>query len=240
MRFARWVELKAEALATRFFDRQGYDLVLRLPRPHWPAETSRFAEQKLFNEFDFPVGSTVLDIGSGAYPFPLATILMDRFLETTRHRSEEIKLDGRPFLLGDIDHLPFADKAIDFVYCSHLLEHVDNPLQTCAEIVRVGKRGYIETPTLAKDMLFSWAKGMHKWHLVSIAHRLIFFEYTERQLEGIRSDTWSRAIFADYHHPMQDVFYNNPDLFNVMFSWDGGFDCTVYHLDGSIEQASAR
>lgn len=218
----------------------GYELVHRQPRPQWPEETSRYAYQKLFNDFNIAPGSVVLDIGSGAYPFPFATILTDRYLETTQHRSEKLILDRRPFLLSDIEHLPFADKAIDFVYCSHVLEHVDNPLQACAEIVRIGKRGYIETPTFAKDALFSWAKGMHKWHIVSIADKLIFFEYSERQLEGVRYNTWREAILGPHYHPLQDVYYNNPEIFNVMFPWNGGFDCVVYYLDGRVAHASLK
>lgn len=214
----------------------GYEINRRrLPRPQWAEDSSRFEYQKRFNSFDIAPGSVVLDVGSGAYPFPLATILADRYLETTRHRNENLVLDGRPFLISDIEHLPFADGEIDFVYCSHLLEHVDNPVQVCSEMMRVGKRGYIETPAMAKDMLFSWAKGMHKWHVTSIANKLIFFEYSERETEGIRSDAWKRAVFANYHHPMQDVYYKNPDLFNVMFNWTGGFECIVYYLDGRVQ-----
>lgn len=227
---------KGKQLVIQILRHRGYDLVRRLPRPQWPEETSRFEYQKLFNKFDIAPGSVVLDIGSGAYPFPLATVLCDRFIETTRHRYEKIVLDRRPFLLIDIEHMPFPDKIFDFVYCSHVLEHVDNPLQGCAEIVRVGKRGYIETPTLAKDMLFSWAKGMHKWHVVSISNKLIFFEYSERQAVGVQSKAWYEAIFSPYYHPLQDLYYNNPDIFNVMFSWSGRFECLVYHLDGRVEQ----
>ena len=53
--------------------------------------------------------------------------------------------------------LPFRDTTFDFVYCSQVLECVKNPLAACREIMRVGKRGYIETPTLGKDTLFTWS-----------------------------------------------------------------------------------
>jgi SAM-dependent methyltransferase len=222
----------------RVLNRYGYDLVRHEPRRSWPEEQSRFAYQQLFQEFELAPGSVVLDIGSGAYPLPLATILTDRYIEKTQHRHEQIVIDQRPFLISDINYLPFEDNCFDFVYCSHLLEHVDNPLCACSEIVRIGKRGYIETPTFGKDMLFAWAKGMHRWHVVDIADRLVFFEYLPRQLEGVRSEEWRKAVFAPYHHPMQEVYYKNPDLFNVMFSWQDRLACTVYYLDGRVEQAS--
>lgn len=214
----------------------GYDIVRWRPRRAWPEERSRYAYQRRIHDFALAPGDVVLDVGSGAYPFPLATILTDRYRERTTHRSEDLVLDQRPFLLSDSIALPFATQAFDFVYCSHLLEHVEHPIAVCAELVRVGRRGYIETPTLAKDMLFSWARGMHRWHLVAIGPRLLFFEYAPRQLEGVRSDVWRQAIFAPYDHPMQRVFYENPELFNVIFPWNGGFICECFYLSGKVER----
>jgi len=76
--------------------------------------------------------------------------------------------------------------------------------------------------------------------VVGIFDNLVFFEYSQRQMEGVRSDAWRRAIFASYHDPMQDVYYMNPDLFNVMFSWQHAFVCTVYYLDGRCERGALR
>lgn len=219
-----------------FFRLIGFSIGRIEPRPVWPGEASRYEYQKLFQDFNIQKGEIVLDIGSGGYPFPYATFLTDRYIEPTHHRDAKLVLDGKPFLVSDIERLPFPNKALDFIYCSHIFEHVENPIAACAEIVRVGKRGYIETPTLAKDMLFSWAKGMHRWHLISIADKLIFFEYSERQLEGVRSSAWNDLIFGKIYHPMQALFFNNQDLFNVMFFWQGSFNCHVYYLDGRVEE----
>ena len=87
-----------------------------------------------------PEQGIVLDIASGHNPFPKATILSRSFLEITAHRREEIVLDHRPFVMLDIHHLPFVDKSIDYIYCSHVIEHVEDPLQACSEMMRVGKR----------------------------------------------------------------------------------------------------
>lgn len=230
------IKTRTKRLVLRFLAERGYTLIRQLPRINLSDAASRFVYQKQFNEFNIPPGSTVLDIGGGNDPFPLATVLADRFLEPTRHRYEEILLDSRPFLICDVQDLPFYDKSIDFVYCSHVLEHVCNPIAACAEIVRVGKRGYIETPALMKDTLFSWAKGMHKWHVVAIGDRLVFFEYSERQLSGVNSDAWHKVIFADHYDPLQDLYNNNHDLFNVMFNWSNGFECMVFYQSGTIEE----
>ncbi len=43
--------------------------------------------------------------------------------------------------------LSFADKQFDFVICSHTLEDLRDPLWVCSELMRVGKRGYVEVPS---------------------------------------------------------------------------------------------
>ena len=195
---------------------------------------TRYDYQQRYIEFQIKPGDKVLDIGSGNEPFPHATLLADRYIEPTHHRTTEFQSDGKPIIITDVDHLPFANNSFDYVYCAHLFEHVEDPIRACAEVMRVGKRGYIETPTLAKDMLFAWAKGMHKWHLININHNLCFFEYSERQLEGIGSRTWRDIVRGRWHHPLQESLYDNQDLFNMMFTWEDKFSVFVFYLDGSV------
>jgi ubiquinone/menaquinone biosynthesis C-methylase UbiE len=215
--------------------RQGWELVRRRPRPTYPAELNRYASQLPHIEGRIRPGGVVLDVGSGHYPFPHATILSELYLGPNRHRTEEAVRDGRPFVVFDIHAMPFRDHSVDFAYCSHVLEHVEDPARACAELVRVARDGYIETPTLGKDVLFAWAEGRHRWHVVAIGERLVFFEYTPRQLQGIRSTAWWDLMHDDSDHPLQQVFYANEDVFNVMFAWRDRFQWTVYRLDGSVE-----
>lgn len=160
--------------------------------------------------------------------------MADRYLEPTNHRSAKFKSDGKQVIICDICALPFINEAFDYVVAAHILEHVENPIIACLELQRVAKSGYIETPTLMKDALFSWAKGMHKWHLLLQGNRLFFFEYTDRTSEGIRSLAWYQIIFSTLYHPLQEAFNDNQDLFNVMFEWETQFDVTVIYQDGSM------
>ena len=109
----------------------------------WPGETSRFEYQQRYVKFDIQPGDQVLDIGSGGDPFPYSTVLTDRFMEESPSRYESLVKGDKPFLVSDIDALPFRDNSFDFVFCAHVLEVVENPLKACAEIMRVGKRGFI-------------------------------------------------------------------------------------------------
>jgi len=212
---------------------------IRHSKPKGLIENSRFSYQARYLKFNIKPNGRVLDIGSGGEPFPNATILAERFLEPSRHRHGSVVREGKPLILSDVNNLPFRDKCFDFVYCSHVLEHVDNPLLACAEIMRVGKRGYIETPTMGKDALFAWAKDMHRWHLVAIGQNLCFFEYSQRQLDGVRSSAWRDLIFSKWYHPLQKAFYENQDIFNVMFSWYDRFGVFVFYLDGTVKALNA-
>ncbi len=181
---------------------------------------------------------TVLDIGSGPAPFPHATSLCDLYTEDTVHRRGNIRTDNLPFVVADVHELPFEDQSFDFVYCAHVLEHVDDPISACKEIMRVGKKGYLETPNFMKDMLFcQTAKMHHLWHTVGMGRSLFFFEFTRRETRGVRNRWWNDMIFGKSHHPLQDVFMKNQDVFNTMFLWDGGFDVCVVDQYGNMTQA---
>lgn len=216
------------------------EIRIRHRRPKWSGGDNRFSYQSQYITFDIRPGEQVLDVGSGESPFPYATVLVDRFLEPSEHRYGPLIREGKPLALADIQNLPFRDKCFDFVCCSHVLEHVDDPIKACAEIMRVGRRGYIETPTMGEDVLFAWAENMHKWHVVAIGRNLFFFEYSSRQLKGIGSLVWRDIIFSKWYHPLQGVFYQNRDLFHVMFTWFDSFAVFVFHLDGTVESLNAE
>ena len=211
----------------------------RAPQPGLDCFCPRFRYQSRFVHFKVSEGDRAIDISSGADPFPHAGILTERFLEPTHHRHSQFQGRGKPVVISDIHNLPFRAGSFDYVYCCHVLEHVDDPICACTEIMRVGKRGYLETPTLMRDQLFSWAKGMHRWHITVIGNRLAFFEYSPRKLEGIRS-TWWRDMFnpATYSRA-QEVMWDNMDIFVNMFEWEQGFDVDVFYLDGRTRHFAA-
>jgi SAM-dependent methyltransferase len=222
--------------ASRYLhDSFGIHLSISGERPEWPRGHSRFSYQKQYIEFDIKPGERVLDVGNGGDPFPYATVLVDRFLELNPTRHEPLVTKNKPFTLADIHHLPFRDKSFDYIYCVHVLEVIENPLKACQELIRVGKRGFIETPTAGKDMLFAWARGEQKWHLVAIGRTLCFFEYSDRQLDGIRSHAWRDLVFSSRRNPIQEAFQSNQDIFNVMFTWQDSFAVCVFWQDGTIQ-----
>ena len=224
----------AKMLLSLGFQAVGFRVERLRPRPAWPGEQVRLVYQQRYVTFPITPGNRVLDIGSGAHPFPLATVHLDKYPDLSSSRHEPLALVDNLFMTADVQHLPFADRTFDFIYASHVLQSVDDPLAACAELMRVGKAGYIELPAFGKNALFAWAKGLMKWYATAIHRYLCFFEYSEQQLEGVKSSVWRDLIMSRWYEPLQKLFYENEDAFNVMFSWTGSFSVLVFALDGSI------
>ncbi len=84
-------------------------------------------------------GRKVLDVGSGHRPHEDATHLLDLLFEDNSERGKPIKRLGRPLVLGTVESLPYKDKAFDYVYASHILEHTEDPATACEELMRIGR-----------------------------------------------------------------------------------------------------
>ncbi|NHN61021.1 MULTISPECIES: class I SAM-dependent methyltransferase [Halorussus] len=95
-------------------------------------------------------GDTVLDLGTGSgYAV--------RALRDTQRAGRAYGLDGSPemarnargysddpqvgFLVGDFDHLPFADDSVDHVFTMEAFYYANDPHETLAEVARVLRPG---------------------------------------------------------------------------------------------------
>jgi SAM-dependent methyltransferase len=68
--------------------------------------------------------------------------------------ARKISADGFDGVAGDIERLPFRDKAFDHVICSQTLEHVPNPIHTLTELARVcAGRLFISIPWLPRTRI---------------------------------------------------------------------------------------
>jgi len=138
--------------------------------------------QSRFYNFGIKTSDKVLDIGSGNIPFHLATHLADITAENDNFGRAGVPfkhIEEIPVYECNLENLPFEDNEFDFVYCSHVLEHVIDPDMACSELMRVGKRGFIESPTRGKDIWLNTAKiSNHRWAIEKENKRLIFSEYS--------------------------------------------------------------
>lgn len=87
-----------------------------------------------------PAGAKVLEIGPGFVPFPLARTFVDiRELPDLPGTCYDVDVNREP--------LPFYEKEFDFCYARHVLEDMWNPFNLIAQMSRIAKSGYIETPS---------------------------------------------------------------------------------------------
>jgi len=171
----------------------------------------------LVDTFGLPANARVLDVGCGDRPFRYATHLADL---------RAVKRRGRPFARCRLEALPFRDKSFAFVYCSHVLEHVADPARCCAELARVGERGYIECPRSWMEYVFSTED--HRWMVDYQRRTLVFRE----KLPIERADLFGVQfrIFDWLKDPAFSIYWNLPAVSrarNVEVEWKGRISCAV-------------
>jgi hypothetical protein len=88
-----------------------------------------------------PADAKVLEIGPGFVPFPRASMFVDYRELPNLPKDRVVTVDM------NVQPLPFPDKSFDFIYCRHVIEDMYNPIMLLREMERVGKAGYIETPS---------------------------------------------------------------------------------------------
>ena len=192
--------------------------------------------QKRFVDFKIKEDEKVLDIGSGGEPFFLATHVADKYPGDTHHRYNKLNTKNLPFTEADIQNLPFENGSFDFVYTAHVLEHVEDPAKAMDELMRIGKRGYIEVPTRMSDIVFNFArlKHFHKWYINRVGNTLIFIEYSKNDLR----DTGDKEFFHMGHSYIPNAFKRtyrkNKDLYTNMFLWEKDFNYYVFDKNGEI------
>ena len=73
--------------------------------------------------------------------------------------------ENKKFVLIKSKKLPFKDNEFDFVYASHVIEHIDDVSFFINELKRISKQGYIELPSVLEDnlVLSKNSSEDHKW-----------------------------------------------------------------------------
>jgi hypothetical protein len=126
----------------------------------------------------------VLDIGGWYQPFNLATHVVDLMPYATRRVSEALdpedteRFSAETWLVADVCRTPwpYPDRSFDFAVCSHLLEDVRDPIAVCAELNRVARAGYIETPSRLREI------------------------FSKKRLAGLRALRGAVPEIGFYHH----------------------------------------
>lgn len=168
----------------------------------------------------------VLEIGSGHNPKTRSDVLCDKFIEDNEQRGGRIITD-RPIVEADGQFLPFADKTFDYVICSHVLEHVEDPNLLIAELTRVAKRGYIETPSEIGERIYGWQ--YHNWMVNLIDGQLVLQKNCKNSQFGqlfhtlaVNDKYWKRFHITHHH------------LFLIQYEWEGIINYVISDEEDSV------
>lgn len=168
----------------------------------------------------------VLEIGSGHNPTFRSNVIVEKYIDSNYHRCGDAKISQhQKFVNADGANLPFKNKQFDYVICNHVLEHVDDPNLFVNEIARVGKRGYIELPSLIGESLCP--KASHKWVCLEINNKLVL--YDKSLLPSIYPNTGRTLLnFLPYQSIALRIFYlTHHQSLNVRHEWKDDIEILV-------------
>lgn len=168
-----------------------------------------------------PSDALVLEVGSGGNPYPRANVLLDAYEETVERIESSIVKD-RPLVLGFAEKLPFKNKSFDFIIASHILEHSSDPENFLKELMRVGKRGYIETPDAFFERINPFT--YHRLEVANIGSKIRIF----------KKPSWrhDREIVDEYERKLKDRKFigfisKHPEPFYMRFYWRDSIDFEI-------------
>lgn len=188
-------------------------------------------------------GARVLDVGAGIAPFLRADVLVDLAQPHAAPHQQWIKSDIVR------EPLPFADKSFDFVYCRHVLEDVYDPFHLLREIARVGKAGYIETPSPLAELCRGIDGSSPPWRGYYHHHYFIWAHLGELRFIA----KYPLVEYLAIGMPIADILRAGPQYWNTHLMWSGEIkslhwqSVADFHLlndygrilDQAIEQAKA-
>ncbi|MEH0156189.1 methyltransferase domain-containing protein [Limibacter armeniacum] len=170
----------------------------------------------------------VLDVGGGNHPHPKAQVVVDKYYNDDTHRNGQIEiLPHQQFIQADGEKLPFKDNAFDYVICCHVMEHVPHPDRFMNELSRVGKKGYLEVPSLLGEFLAP--KPSHEWVALEIDSKVVC---VRKKDIGMTTQTCDFGELFLYQLQRQSLAYKmllntEPNLMTVRYEWKDKIEFVV-------------
>lgn len=136
---------------------------------------------------------TVLDVGCGR----------GHLLESYRARGYEVTgvdlvnhLDDPsiPYVQGQLERLPFADRSFDLVTCSHTLEHTVHLASAIRELKRVAARQLLVC--VPKQRYYYYTMDLHIQFFPTAAYLVAPFELSDYRIEDCDGD-WVYSAHLD-------------------------------------------
>lgn len=166
---------------------------------------------------DNNINNNIIDVGCGMIYeriFPKADYILGKNIKYDLSKYKFIDLDL------DFDVFPQKDYFFNFIYCRHTLEDIQNPQHCFSELIRLGKTGYIETPS----PIVEFSKNIeHPIYRGFIHHRYITWsDITTNTLYFIPKYPIIEHLEFDseIEKKINYLLNNNPFYWNNYFFWD--------------------
>lgn len=130
----------------------------------------------------------ILEVGGGHNPYDGVTHAVDKYPADNSQRAGSMVLGKNvEFKVGELEAIPFQEPKFDFMYASHVFEHVSLPQSAIAEMNRVAKKGYVETPSPLREQVvtrvpYDRANDIHTafcWKSASTKNTLHFIKKSD-------------------------------------------------------------
>jgi SAM-dependent methyltransferase len=163
----------------------------------------------------------VLDCGGGHNPFWRADCILEKYIDDNLHRGENVSrgVSSAFIVQGSAEDMPFKTKSFDYIFCNHVLEHSHSPEQFVKELSRVGKRGYVGTPSPLYELIYAGAHPYHIQYVANLDGSLVCC----RKKDEISSLLSSLAQFHELLECskfFRDFFKGHYDLFKTNVNWE--------------------
>ncbi|MGB0908935.1 MAG: class I SAM-dependent methyltransferase [Nitrospirales bacterium] len=189
----------------------------------------------------------VLDVGSGHRPNKEATHLVDLWQENNSERGKSIKRHGRPLIVATLEALPFKDQTFDYIIASHVVEHVEDPTQACNELIRVGRAGYVETPSPFYEQGYNFPNpirrgwSFHRWFVFLDDNQTLIFEPKNQQTIDTFCDCRYSHFIKGLYSKVDDLNRMGEvlphDCNNTVLHWKGRFQ---FHIRSNPQVIAPR
>jgi SAM-dependent methyltransferase len=171
-------------------------------------------QRKVVAGFLINKNDLVIDIGSGDKPFWRADVFFDKLSLENYQRATAGKTitNFGIFVDGEISKTNFKKKVFDFSYCSHVLEHVEDPESAIREIMRISKKGYIEVPNGLIECAAPFSS--HLWFVFQNKDMLIFVRKS-RQMHKILLEN-RNYIKTFFKEPFIRLYWKNTINYQII------------------------
>lgn len=199
-----------------------------------------FFPEKIIN---ISYNDKVLEIGPGAKPFHRSNVLLEKVYKNKEEEKAQFGERGelstdKKVVFYDGGHFPFNDKEFDYIICSHVLEHVEDPVFFINEVKRVAHKGYFEFPTIYYEYLYNF--GVHIQFLLYKDGKVNYLPKSESSLNEFKCIQGFFHIAQQKQYPM--LWQKLKPVFFQGFEWEGdlqvnkadSLDMLCFDLDTDI------